>query len=63
MTVAGSIFLVLVGAILSFVVDGRLSEVDLRPVGLILIVVGAVGIAVGLLQQAFWARRGRRRAP
>jgi hypothetical protein len=62
-TVAGSIFLVLVGTILFFAVDGRLSKVDLSTVGLILIIVGAIGIALGLLQQAIWARRGRRRAP
>jgi hypothetical protein len=62
-TVAGSIFLLLIGAILFFAVDGRLSKVDLSTVGLILIIVGALGIALGLLQQAFWARRGRRRAP
>jgi hypothetical protein len=62
-SVAGSIFLLLVGAVLFFAVDGRLSRVDLSTIGLILIIVGALGIAMGLLQHAIWARRGRRRAP
>jgi hypothetical protein len=62
-TIAGSIFLVLIGAILFFAIDGRLSRVDLSTVGLILIIVGALGIALSLLQHAIWARRGRRRTP
>jgi hypothetical protein len=62
-SVVGSIFLLLVGAVLYFVVDGRLSRVELSTIGLILIIVGALGVALGLLQHAIWGRRGRRPTP
>jgi hypothetical protein len=62
-SVVGSVFLLLIGAVLFFGVDGRLSRVDLSTIGLILIIVGALGIALGLLQHAIWARRGRRPTP
>jgi len=59
MTVAASIFVLVLGAVL-FLADLELGDVSLRTPGLILIVLGAAGICLGLIQHAYWARRGRR---
>lgn len=56
MAVAASILVFLVGAILYL-------ALDLDTAGLILIVAGVLGVALGLLQQALLARGGRRRPP
>jgi hypothetical protein len=53
-TVAGSIFLVVVGLIL---------YIEIGALGLILMIVGILGVALSLLRQATWARRGRRPKP
>ena len=44
-----SIFLIALGAILTFAIDATLSGVDLDTVGVILMVVGAIGVVVSLL--------------
>jgi hypothetical protein len=49
MTVGGSLFLIAVGAILYFAVTADLAGVDLQTVGLILMIVGAIGLAIGLV--------------
>jgi membrane protein implicated in regulation of membrane protease activity len=49
MTVGGSLFLIAVGAILYFAVTAELAGIDIQVVGLILMVVGVVGLALGLL--------------
>jgi hypothetical protein len=51
------IFLLAVGAILTFAVNAQVSGVDLDVVGWILMIVGALGI---LLEIAVWAPRRRR---
>ena len=56
MAVAASILVFLVGAILYL-------ALDLDTVGLILVVAGVLGVALGLLQQALLARGGRRPPP
>lgn len=61
-TVAASILLLVVGAILYLASDLEIAGVDLDAVGLILIIAGALGVVLGLLQHAAWARRGRRGA-
>ena len=59
MTIATSLFLVAVGAILRFAVKDSIQDIDLSTVGLILMAVGVVGFFVGLWQ----ARRFDRAAP
>ena len=49
MTVGGSLFLIAVGAILYFAVTADLAGVDLQTVGLILMIVGVIGLAIGLV--------------
>jgi len=58
MTVAASIFLIAVGAILYFATDFHLAQVSIDTVGLILMIAGAAGLALGFLQQSM--RRSRR---
>ncbi|MEY2450196.1 MAG: hypothetical protein QOH79_3672 [Acidimicrobiaceae bacterium] len=46
-----SIFLIAVGAILDFAVTWRVQGVDLKTVGAILMVIGAIGLVLSLI---FW---------
>ena len=48
MTIGGSIFLLAAGAILRYAVKDTWSAVDIPTVGLILMVAGALGLAIGL---------------
>ena len=48
MTIASSLFLIAVGAILRFAVQDSIDEIDLTTVGLILMIVGVVGLVLGL---------------
>jgi hypothetical protein len=48
MTVGGSLFLIAVGAILYFAVTATVAGIDIQTVGLILMVVGVIGLALGL---------------
>jgi hypothetical protein len=52
MTVGGSIFLIAVGAILRYAVTGTISGIDLKTVGLILMLAGAAGLLIGLFMYA-----------
>jgi cation transporter-like permease len=61
MTVGGSIFLIAVGAILRYAVTDSISGVDLATIGLILMIAGIVGLAIGLFMYANASRRGYRR--
>jgi uncharacterized membrane protein len=56
MGIGVGIFLVAVGAILAFAVSATVSGINIATVGVILMVVGAIGI---LLELAFWAPRRR----
>ncbi|MCO7238922.1 MULTISPECIES: DUF6458 family protein [unclassified Aeromicrobium] len=49
MQIGTSLFLLAVGAILSFAVQDRISGVDLTMVGYILIAVGALGLVLSLI--------------
>jgi hypothetical protein len=60
MTIGGSIFLIAVGAILYFATNLHVAHVSVDTVGLILMIAGAAGLVLGLLQQAMWSRRSRR---
>lgn len=55
MTIGTSLFLITAGAILRYAVTADLSWLDLQTAGLILMLVGAVGLAIGL----FLLIRGR----
>jgi hypothetical protein len=59
-TVAGSIFLIALGAILYFATNLHIAHVDIDTVGLILMIAGLAGLLLGLVQQAIWSRRSRR---
>lgn len=48
MTIGGSLFLIIVGAILRFAVTAEVAGVNLRTVGLILMVGGVLGLILGI---------------
>jgi hypothetical protein len=48
MTIGSSLFLIAVGAILRYAVEDKWKAVDIPTVGLILMIVGAVGFILGL---------------
>ncbi len=52
MTVSLSLFVIAVGAILKFAVKTTLAGVDIGTIGVILMVVGLVGLALGVWQAA-----------
>jgi uncharacterized membrane protein len=54
-----SIFLIAVGAILKFAITENVQGVDLDVVGVILMVVGAVGLLLSFLWMTIWADRRR----
>jgi len=60
MGVGTSIFLIAVGAILKFAVNWQWNEVDLQAVGVILMVVGAIGLVLSLIFWNSWGGFGRR---
>ncbi len=57
MTFGVSIFLGAVGAILRYAVADSVAAVDLATIGLILMVAGALGLLLGLVQLATRRRR------
>lgn len=61
MTIAGSIFLIAVGAILRFALNVHVKGINLDTVGLILMLAGLAGLALGLIQYGLWTRRANRR--
>jgi hypothetical protein len=54
-----SIFLIAVGAILRYAVTDTVKGVELDTVGLILMIVGAVGLVLTFLWMTMWADRRR----
>lgn len=60
MGVVFSIFLIAVGAILRYATSFDVRSVDVDEVGLILMIVGAVGFVLSLLYEVFWARERSR---
>jgi uncharacterized membrane protein len=59
MTVGTSLFLIAVGAILRYAVTATVSGVSLATVGLILMIIGAVGLVISLYHMRVWRPRGR----
>lgn len=62
MYIGGSIFLIVLGAILRYAVADSFDSVDLPMVGLILMIGGAIGLVVSLFQQVLWRDRAADRA-
>ena len=60
MGIGVSIFLIAVGAILDFAVDVNTSGVNLHTIGVILMVVGAIGLLCSLLFWSSFSPMGRR---
>jgi hypothetical protein len=56
MRIGGSLFLIAIGAILKFAVTKKFSGVDVGTVGVILILIGAIGVAVSV----YWMTSRRR---
>lgn len=49
MATGSSIFLIAVGAILTFAVDAEVSGLDISAVGIILMIAGVLGVLISLL--------------
>src|SRR5215218_6125956 len=60
MGIGVSIFLIALGAILTFATDVSVSGLDLDVVGIVLMLVGALGLVMTML---VWGPRRRRAAP
>lgn len=56
MRIGASLFLIAIGAILKFAVTKHVSGIDLQVVGVILIVIGAIGLLFDLVM---WGTRRR----
>ena len=52
MGIGTSLFLIAVGAILTFAVDADVSGIEIATVGIILMIVGVIGLLISLL---YWA--------
>jgi hypothetical protein len=62
MTLGTSLFLIAVGAVLRFAVNVSTSGFNIHTVGVILMIVGAVGFIISLLWMTMWSdRRARAR--
>ena len=59
MGIGSSLFLIAVGAILTFAVDADVSGIDIATVGLILMVVGVIGLLISLFFLGEWRTRHR----
>ena len=59
MGIGTSIFLIAVGAVLKYAVTLSVKGVELEVVGLILMIVGAVGLVLSLIRTSMIARRRR----
>jgi hypothetical protein len=58
MGIGVSIFLIAIGAILTFAINATVSGVDIDTVGWILMIVGAVGLLLSLIFWSSWAGPG-----
>lgn len=60
MTIAATIFLIAIGAILRYATNVHVEGVSIDTVGLILMIAGAAGLVLSFLQELIWSRRARR---
>ncbi|WP_067481549.1 DUF6458 family protein [Actinomadura hibisca] len=58
MTIGGSIALIIIGAILAYAVEFDISGLDIRLVGVILMVGGLIGLVIGIVRIVSTRRRG-----
>lgn len=58
MSTGVSIFLIAVGAILTFAVERQADGINIDTVGIILMIVGAIGLVVSLLFWSSWGPYG-----
>lgn len=49
MGIGASVFMIALGAILAFAVDFQLAGLDIKVIGIILMIAGAIGLAVTML--------------
>jgi hypothetical protein len=63
MTIGTSLFLIAVGAILRYAVETTVAGVDIQTAGLILMIIGVIGLAIGLFILASERRRDDRIPP
>lgn len=61
MGIGTSLFLLALGAILYFAVSASISGISLATIGLILMIVGAIGLLVSLFMASAWGDRRRDR--
>ncbi len=59
MTIGTSIFLFALGAILYFAVNATLAGIEIKTIGVILMVVGVIGLVISLLYARMLAPRTR----
>jgi hypothetical protein len=59
MGIGSSLFLIAVGAILTFAVDADVSGIEISTVGLILMIVGVIGLLISLFFLGEWRSRHR----
>ncbi len=59
MTIGTSLFLLALGAILKYAVTDSINGVDLSTVGVIMMIVGAIGLLLSLLYMTVWSRDNR----
>jgi sulfite exporter TauE/SafE len=60
MGIGTSLFLIAAGAILRFAVTATVRDFNIQTVGLILMIVGAVGLVISLLWLSVWSDRRSR---
>ena len=60
MGLTAGLFLIAIGAILTWAVDVNTSGVDVNTIGVILMVIGVIGIALSMLFWSTWGGFGRR---
>lgn len=49
MRIGGSLFLIAVGAVLKFAVTDKVNGIDLQTIGVVLMIVGAIGLVLTLI--------------
>ncbi len=59
MSIGTSIFLIALGAILYFAVNASLAGIEIKTIGVILMVVGVIGLVISLLYARILAPRPR----
>ena len=57
MSIGTSLFLIAAGAILRYAVNESISGIELKTVGLILMIVGIIGLILSLLYMLVWRDR------